>query len=482
MPLGISERKIERAYGPLDLSGVYKPILATAQKIYADEEKKVTEAQKQLATTSAEINKLRAGVREADLGEITRMYNRWAEIERQLANNPNLIRRNPDTYGQLKNESNTLYGNMIGVINESKQQSKYELDAIKTMSNPNNTNKFRDNALVDYQSRVLRTPVTKLRGSMDNDLTSYFNPMIDGSKFYNALPQRIESTLRNIDLPGTDKDQYGQISMLKLEKMPEQGVIYQTVFDTLKGNTGGKTELFAEQQLDLMKPEEKRTIIERYNAFYQKDANGKGEFSKYQLPEQKIIDFSAPKINKTQEFVELMTAKEFLNRLPVVQKGKPEFPSKAAELKFKESIKKVAGDKEEKEQVTVDLYTPAVEIISKTTSKPQNIGKNVMLNQFSAEVQDAALNKAKELYKDTFTNNYDDLSLNYSPAKKAITIHTRVDIKDGDKIIKKKGDVIGELSQSQLTTIGNKPLGTPSVRAGQAQVQQAKAVPRFNMK
>ena len=142
----------------------------------------------------------------------------------------------------------------------------------------------------------------------------------------------------------------------------------------------------------------------------------------------------------------------------------------------------MAGDKEEKEQVTVDLYTPAVEIISKTTSKPQNIGKNVMLNQFSAEVQDAALNKAKELYKDTFTNNYDDLSLNYSPAKKAITIHTRVDIKDGDKIIKKKGDVIGELSQSQLTTIGNKPLGTPSVRAGQAQVQQAKAVPRFNMK
>jgi len=482
MPLGISERKIERAYGPMDLSGVYRPILATAQKIYADEEKKVTEAQKQLATTSAEINKLRAGVREADLGEITRMYNRWAAIERQLANNPNLIRRNPDTYGQLKNESNTLYGNMLGIIDESKQQSKYELDALKTMSNPNNINKFRDNALVDYQSRVLRTPVTRLRGSMDNDLTSYFNPIIDGSKFYNALPQRIESTLRNIDLPGTDKDQYGQVSMIKLEKMPQQGVLNLTIYDTLKGNSEGKTELFAEQQLELMKPEEKKAIIDRYNAFYQKDANGKGEFSKYQLPEQKIIDFSAPKINKTQEFVELMTAKEFINRLPVVQKGKPEFPSKAEELKFKESIRKVAGDKGEKEQVTVDLYTPAVEIISKTTSKPQYKGKNIRLIDFSAELQDAAFAKSQDLYKGDIVN-YDELSLNYNPRKKSITIHTEVNIKDkDDKVIKKKGDVIAELSQSQLTTIGNKPLGTPSVRAGQAQTQQAKAAPRFNMK
>lgn len=482
MPLGISERKIERAYGPMDLSGVYKPILATAQKMFADEERRVLESQKQLATTSAELNKLRAGVREADLPDITKMYNQWAAIERQLANNPNLIRKNPDLYGELKNQSNTLYGNMLGTINESKQQSKFEVDAIKTMSNPNNINKFRQNALTDYQSKVLRTPISVLKTSRDNDLTSYFNPIIDGSKFYNALAQRVESTLRNIELPGTEKDKFGQVSMIKLEKMPQQGVLIETIYDTLKGNSEGKTELFAEQQLDMMKPEEKKAIIDRYNKFYQKDANGKGEFSRYQLPEQKIIDFSAPKINKTQEFVELMTAKEFISRLPVIQQGKPEFRSKAEELKFRESIRKVAGEKGEKETVTVDLFTPAVDIISKTTSKPQNIGKNVMLNEFSAELQDAALNKAKEIYDDAFIN-YDDLALNYNPAKKAITIHTRIDIKDGDdKVIKKKGDVIGELSQTQLTILGDKPLGVESVRKGVSKAQQTKAVPRFNMK
>lgn len=478
MPLGISERKIERAYGPMDLSGVYKPILATAQKIFADEERRVLESQKQLATTSAELNKLRAGVREADLPDITKMYNQWAAIERQLANNPNLIRKNPDLYGELKSQSNTLYGNMLGTINESKQQSKFELDSIKTMSNPNNINKFRQNALTDYQNKVLRTPVSVLKTSKDNDITTYFNPIIDGSKFYNALPQRVESTLRNIELPGTTADKFGQVSVIKLEKMPQQGVIYQTVFDTLKGNSEGKPELFAEQQLELMKPEEIQDIKNRYNAFYASKEN-----QKYGVPDQKIIDFAAPKINKVQEYVELMTAKEFLNRLPVIQQGKPEFRSKAEELKFRESIRKVAGEKGEKETVTVDLFTPAVDIISKTTSKPQNIGKNVMLNQFSAELQDAALNKAKELYKDTFTNNYDDLSLNYNPAKKAITIHTRVDIKDADdKIIKKKGEVIGELSQTQLTVIGGKPLGIESVRAGVSKAQQTKAVPRFNMK
>ena len=482
MPLGISERKIERAYGPMDLSGVYKPILATAQKIYADEERRVLESQKQLATTSAELNKLRAGVREADLPDITKMYNQWAAIERQLANNPNLIRKNPDLYGELKSQSNTLYGNMLGTINESKQQSKFEVDAIKTMSNPNNINKFRQNALTDYQSKVLRTPISVLKTSRDNDLTIYFNTMIDGSKFYNALAQRVESTLRNIELPGTEKDKFGQVSMIKLEKMPQQGVLIETIYDTLKGNSEGKTELFAEQQLDMMKPEEKKAIIDRYNKFYQKDANGIGEFSRYQLPEQKIIDFSAPKINKTQEFVELMAAKEFISRLPVIQQGKPEFASKAEEILFRERNRKVSGDKKDEDTITVDLFGPAVEIISKTTSKPENKGKNVSLNSFSAEVQDEALNKAQGLYEDAIVN-YDDLALNYNPRKNSLTIHTRVDIKDGDgNIKKKKGELIGELSQSQLNKTANKPLGTPSVRAGERKAQQTKAVPRFNMK
>lgn len=365
MPLGISERKIERAYGPMDLSGVYKPILATAQKMFADEEKRMLESQKQLATTSAELNKLRAGVREADLPDITKMYNQWAAIERQLANNPNLIRKNPDLYGELKSQSNTLYGNMLGTINESKQQSKFEVDAIKTISNPNNINKFRQNALTDYQSKVLRTPISVLKTSRDNDLTSYFNPMIDGSKFYNALAQRVESTLRNIELPGTEKDKFGQVSMIKLEKMPQQGVLIETIYDTLKGNSEGKTELFAEQQLDMMKPEEKKAIIDRYNKFYQKDANGIGEFSRYQLPEQKIIDFSAPKINKTQEFVELMAAKEFISRLPVIQQGKPSFPSRAEELLFAASLRKKGEGQGQEPQVGKINLQPSFDVIAK---------------------------------------------------------------------------------------------------------------------
>ncbi len=478
MPLGISERKIERAYGPMDLSGVYKPILATAQKIYADEVKRIDEAKKQLATTSAELNKLRAGVREADLGDITRMYNRWADIERQLANNPNLIRRNPDVYGELKNESNTLYGNMLGVIKESKQQSDYELSNIKLMSDPNNLNKFRENALINYRSRVLKTPISALRTSRDNDITTYFNPIIDASKFYENLKKDAIGSLKDEVVPGTISDKFGQLTPTLLKKMPNQDKLFTIVETDLNTYSNNKPHILAEQQLEVMPKEKKQSIIDRYNQFYDS-----GEYEKYGLPKEKVFNFSAPKINKVQEFAELMAAEQFLANKPTPQLGKTEFKSKAEELKFRESIRKVAGDKEEKGQVQIDLFTPAVQIISKTTSKPENKGKNVMLGEFSAELQDAALNKAKELYEDTFTNNYDDLSLNYNPAKKAITIHTRVDIKDkNDKIIKKKGDVIGELSQTQLTVIGGKPLGIESVRAGVSKAQQTKAVPRFNMK
>lgn len=360
MPLGISERKIERAYGPMDLSGVYKPILATAQKIYADEVKRIDEAKKQLATTSAELNKLRAGVREADLGDITRMYNRWADIERQLANNPNLIRRNPDVYGELKNESNTLYGNMLGVIKESKQQSDYELSNIKLMSDPNNLNKFREDALSDYQSRVLRTPISVLRTSRDNDITTYYNPIIDASKFYENFKKDAKGSLKDRDIPGTTPDKFGQLTPTLLKAMPNQDVLFEIARSDIKTYSNNKPHILAEQQLELMPKEEKQSIIDRYNQFYES-----GEYQKYGLPKERVFNFSAPKINKVQEFAELMAAEQFLANKPTPQLGKPTFVSRAEELLFAASLKKKGEGQSQEPQVGKINLQPSFNIIAK---------------------------------------------------------------------------------------------------------------------
>lgn len=479
MPLGISERKIERVYGPLDLSGVYKPLIATAQKIAADEVKRVDEAKKQLATTSAELNKLRVGVRESDLGDITRMYNRWAEVERQLANNPNLIRKNPDVYGELKNESNTLYGNMLGVINESKQQSKVELDYMKMLADPNNRNKFKENSLQVFKSNVLQAPVRVLRDNPYNDITTYYETIIDGSKFYNALPQRIESTLIKNEFESGTPDKFGQITKNKVERMPVDSVLKINIYNTLKGNLGKDVDKFSEQQLEKMINDGSYDmIVQKYNNFWDSKKN-----LEYNLADAaKAIDFSSRPLNSTDAFVNIMAAKEFIERLPQIQKGIPQFKSKAEEILFRERNKKEGKKEKEEDTVTVDLFGPAVSIITKTTSKPENKGKNVSLDSFSAEVQDEALNKAQELYSGII-ENYDDIALNYNPRKNSLTIHTRVDIKDKEgNIKKKKGDLIGELSQSQLNKTVNKPFGIQSVRAGETKAQQTKAVPRFNMK
>lgn len=472
MPLGISERKIERAYGPMDLSGVYKPILATAQKIYADEVKRIDEAKKQLATTSAELNKLRAGVREADLPDITRMYNRWAEVERQLANNPNLIRRNPDVYGELKNESNTLYGNMLGVIKESKQQSDYELNNIKLMSDPNNLNKFRENALSDYQSRVLKTPISVLRTSRDNDITTYYNPLIDASKFYENFKKDAKGSLKDRNIPGTTPDKFGQLTPTLLKGMPNQDVLFEIARSDIKTYSNNKPHILAEQQLELMPKEEKQSIIDRYNQFYDS-----GEYQKYGLPKEKVFNFSAPKINKVQEFAELMAAEQFLANKPIPELGKTDFPSKAAELQFRQNLKDISerGAKADANKGFLDAYTTIKERLARFPG-------GVSLDKYDIATQGVVIDMVKGIGLDA--NNRDIyLKENRDTGEVDILTMKEFSYNDGSNkvVVYNKNEKIGKLNEAGINLFANKSLGMEAKKEAAAGGTRGRLVPPKKM-
>lgn len=455
MPLGISERKIERVYGPLDLSGVYKPLIATAQKIAADESKRVDEAKKQLATTSAELNKLRVGVREADLSDITRMYNRWAEVERQLANNPNLIRRNPDVYGELKSESNTLYGNMLGVINESKQQNKIELDYLKMLSDPNNRNQFKENSLQVFKTNVLQTPVSTLRNSPYNDITNYYETIIDGSKFYDALsPLMKSSTLPKYSFDLPEKDKFGQVIKANVENMPSDGLMKANIVNTLKGKFGRRSDVFASQQLTNMIQDGSYDLIKnQYNSFWNNKRNL--EFGLTNATKQ--IDLDSQPLNSTEAFANIKAAQEFINRLPInIEKSRPEFESKAAEFQFRQNLKDISerGAKAEANKGFLDAYRSIKERLARFPG-------GVSLDKYDINTQGIVIDMVRGAGLDA--NNRDIyLKENKDTGEVDLLTMREFSYTDDNKnkvVVYRKNQRIGGLGESGLNLFANKSLG-----------------------
>jgi hypothetical protein len=187
MALGISERMIQRAFGAQDLSPIYNTLSAANQRIAAEDRARKVEAEKRYYTELADINKQKVGAREADIPDITKDYNQWSAIEKQLSSNPSLITRNPEQYGKLKSESNTLYSKMLTNIQGSKEFAQYEKDTYRKIVDPNNIDDWDDSAQKNFKEFVMSSPLSLIRADGLDDMSIYRRRDVDGSKFYTGL-------------------------------------------------------------------------------------------------------------------------------------------------------------------------------------------------------------------------------------------------------------------------------------------------------
>jgi len=74
MAQAISERLLQRALGPIDLSYAYQKIDAVSRQLAAEDRAVKKEAAKQYYTDLASMNKEQVGVRAADVPEVSEMY------------------------------------------------------------------------------------------------------------------------------------------------------------------------------------------------------------------------------------------------------------------------------------------------------------------------------------------------------------------------------------------------------------------------
>jgi hypothetical protein len=365
MAQAISERLLQQALGPVDLSYAYQKMDALSRQLAAEERAKKQEAAKNYYTEVASMNKERAGVRAIDTAEVSNMYKQWADNEKKLSMSPNLITKNPEEYGRIKADSDALYGKLLTTIRASKEIGKQEQQDYAKIADPKNIDNYEPDAAVAYKQFVINQPVSAIIANGTNDLTRYYAKEINGKDFYTKLNQFIPTQGVQKGYEFTDpsyKDAYGRTRQVKFGDMPIDAKIKNVVVENLVSNFGRRADTFANQQLsNAIATKEFDNVVNEYNKFYD-PANPDG-FKKYNLPAVKALTFDET-VPKKELFANFIAAKEFLARKPIPQYGQPKL-DEIAKMKLSDTFalrRALTLKNAEKATKELNIYSPQAEI------------------------------------------------------------------------------------------------------------------------
>jgi len=321
MAQAISERLLQRALGPIDLSYAYQKIDAVSRQLAAEDRLRKQEAAKQYYTDMASMNKEKVGVRAADVAEVSEMYKQWASNEKKLSQSPNLITKNPEEYGRIKSDSDALYSKLLTTIRSSKDFGKREMEDFRAIRNPEKRDLFRENAGQDYDAKVLSAPLSRIRQTGDDDLAKYYETRIDGSGFLNKLDASVRTNALGLNqkLDTQYKSVVGEKKYNIYDKFPMIEAIYTMSRNGIDGEFGKKANTFANQQLaDLKESGEYDNVLAKFNNFW-KPENKEGA-SKYYESIPDLPPMFRTGASPKQQYLDFVTASQFLSKLPTAAK------------------------------------------------------------------------------------------------------------------------------------------------------------------
>ena len=392
MAQAISERLLQRALGPIDLSYAYQKIDAVSRQLAAEDKSRKQEAAKQYYTDLASMNKEQVGVRAADMPEISSMYKQWAANEKKISQSPNLITKNPEEYGRLKAESDALYSKLRTNIQASKDFGKREVEEFRIIRNPEKMDLFKDGAAEEYKTRVLSSPLSRIMETGDDDLAKYYETRIDGSGFLNKIDASVRANALGVNkkLDKEYKSLVGEKKFNIYDKMPMIESIYTMTRNGVDGEFGKKANTFANQQLtDLRQSGEYDAVVTKFNNFWN-PANKDGAAKYYEnIPD--LPPMFKQGASAKQQYIDFVTASQFLAKLPTSAKEDYEM-TPTQKLAYK---KLGFRPKEEEGGPTDDTgYINAYDKIKTFASDPVR-ENGVSVDKFDTDTQRVILEKAR---------------------------------------------------------------------------------------
>jgi hypothetical protein len=233
MPLGISESALQAAYGPLDLSNIYKGLQNSINRIAKEEQLYRQQNLKEYLQYSSKLSEASKGARSEDTPEIINHMNKWKEYTKMKDSDPRMITTDPEKWQELQTLADEEYAAGMNKARESSDfRAEYKNFGKEITDNPY---KYKADALAtwDKANKMSLSQIKKL--GLDNRDT-YVSATPEINKIYDyfdkvATPRA--EMLGDVETKGTGIET--QQKQVKYKNVPE----YLTYF-SLAGNAISK--------------------------------------------------------------------------------------------------------------------------------------------------------------------------------------------------------------------------------------------------
>jgi hypothetical protein len=352
MPL-VSEGLIQKAYGPLDLSGFYNSIDLYAKQAAAEAKAQKQALQKEYYTNEALFNKKTDKIREADGEEIMGLHNKFKVASQKLMAEPRMINNNPKEYYRLKEEADSSIEEAKSLARESRAQQE-EFNKIGN-AYVSNQNKFEDETLGTIKS-LDKVPTRKIKKDNLWDVDKLLYKGVDISKVNSGL----ESSLSKDSIKKVNANQRaGKLGTFVVDQyeVPDAQILLQDVNSYVDGLP--KKEKVASQimenaissgAVDMAWDSYNKLSEEDFSKF--KNAEGKDIFPLHDAPDgtqtrRPIVP--KPTGTTTADLKNLFFVQKFLKKFPknatasnveIVPEGKTALGLKKAEVSREASLNK----------------------------------------------------------------------------------------------------------------------------------------------
>jgi hypothetical protein len=231
MPFGISESAIAKAYGPTDLSGVYKSLQAGINKIAKEEQLYRQQNLKDYMQVSSKLAETSKGARSEDTPEILNHINNWKTYTKLRDAEPNLIQKDPKKWQEYQSKIDDEYASAINLSKESNEfKTEYKNFGQEIT---NNAHRYKGDAIATWD-KVNKMPLSEIKKQGLDSREKYLSLTPEIEKVYDAFDKSATARaekLGKVETKGTGLETRER--QIKYKNVPEYGTYVDLAQNTL---------------------------------------------------------------------------------------------------------------------------------------------------------------------------------------------------------------------------------------------------------
>jgi hypothetical protein len=221
MPFGISESAIAKAYGPMDLSGVYKGLQNNINRLNKEDQLFRQQNLKEYMQASGKLAEISKGARSEDTPEILKHINDWKTYTKLRDADPRLIETNPKKWQEYQSKADESYGSAINLSKESNEfKTEYKNFGQEIT---NNAHRYKADAMQSWdKANKMSLSEIKRLGLDKRETYASLTPEVD--KFYETFDKTATATAQKDGDVQVRKTPLGEEKkQIKYRNIPEYG-------------------------------------------------------------------------------------------------------------------------------------------------------------------------------------------------------------------------------------------------------------------